>query len=63
MKRKAIICLGIFIIIFGAAALSEYWSKTEAIKPDDFLFPIFMADLEDQEIPFGAREYIRVETK
>lgn len=60
MKIKAMISIGIFAVIFGAAALSEYRNKLKEIEETDILFPLYVADLENQEVPFEAREYIRV---
>jgi hypothetical protein len=62
MKTKVIIALGIFIIIFGAAAVSEERiinRKQEEVR-DELTFPYLTVDLEDHEVPFAPREYIRV---
>ncbi|MGG3624871.1 hypothetical protein ABES25_15075 [Bacillus gobiensis] len=60
MKIKAMISIGIFTVIFGAAAFSEYRNKIKEVEETDILFPLYVADLEDQVVPFEAREYIRV---
>ncbi|MCY7782298.1 MULTISPECIES: hypothetical protein [unclassified Bacillus (in: firmicutes)] len=67
MKRKVMMCSGLFCSVFtGAFILNQYDGRSGAASDEWELYLLEhhlstrMSEMESKDLPFGPREYIRI---
>ncbi|MGV4337141.1 hypothetical protein [Bacillus subtilis] len=71
MKRKVVMCSGLFCSVFaGAFMLNQYDGRNGVAASDEWELYLLehhlsarMSETESRDLPFGPREYIRIVNK